>query len=533
MPNSSAGTKSFLFSDLRGYTAFVERSGDRAGAELLATYRDLVRAVIASHDGAEIKTEGDSFYVVFPSASSAVEAGLAILAGAREASTPERPIRIGIGIHAGETVATTEGLVGGAVNIAARVCAKAQAGEVLVTETVRALTRTFLPYRFTGLGTQQLKGIAGGMPLYRVEAGPSARRARLRRQLTARRGRMGRIAIAGLLVVTLGLGAGLYLANKGPDCMTLSAATRDVVVKIDPVRNCVVAKYAVGRRPAAIASSSVGLWVASLDTSTVTAIDPISGSILTTAVLGSPVAIAAGVDGGAYVLLHDDQTLGLPPDHVADRVAWVDVARAVRETRALPRGGPRGPAGYESIAFSNGLAWISDGNDGSVVPVRFHSSGVLARIDLGAAGGLGPIDAGNGAVWIGDALEPVVYRVNGPTSSPERIQLSDELGEVTSLDVTESAVWLGRAEGSLIRLDPVTRARQTFPLGARVQALAAGPDAILGGRLRGRYHPSTGSVDRQDTSDRRRWPARWCRNRHGRCGLGDDPEPVTTKAWRR
>jgi len=185
-----AGTKGFLFCDLRGYTAFIEHHGDQAAAELLATYRHLVRSAIAPHAGAEIRTEGDSVYVVFPAASSAVEAGLAIVAAATDESTKDAPIRVGVGIHAGETVATTEGLVGGAVNIAARVCAKAQAGEVLVTDTVRALTRTYLPYRYTSLGTQQLKGIAGGIPLYRVEAIPSSRRARLRRQLGARRGRV-------------------------------------------------------------------------------------------------------------------------------------------------------------------------------------------------------------------------------------------------------------------------------------------------------------------------------------------------------
>ena len=52
--------------DLRGYTAFAESRGDIAAAELLDRYRALVRAVVADMDGAEIKTEGDSFYVVFP-----------------------------------------------------------------------------------------------------------------------------------------------------------------------------------------------------------------------------------------------------------------------------------------------------------------------------------------------------------------------------------------------------------------------------------------------------------------------------------
>jgi class 3 adenylate cyclase len=495
--NSSAGTKSFLFSDLRGYAAFVERAGDRAAADLLATYRDLVRSVIASYDGAEIKTEGDSFYVVFPSASAAVEAGLAIVAGAGEASTADRPIRIGIGIHAGETVATTEGLVGGAVNIAARVCSKAQTGEVLVTDTVRALTRTFLPYQFTGLGTQQLKGIAGGIPLYRVEAVPSARRARIRRQLAARRGRMLRIAAAGLAVVLLGGGAGFYAANRDPDCVTLSAATRNVVAKIDPTRNCVVATYSVGLRPGPIASSTIGLWVANLGDATVTAIDPVSGPMFTTAVFGSPVAIAAGGGGDAYVLLRDEQTRGLLPDAVTDRVAWVDHAGTVRETRALLKTSARGTARYESIAFSDELAWISDGYAGSVVLVRFRS-GLLAPIHVGSEGGLGPIDAGNGAVWIGDALNPVVHRVDGPNAKPLDIRLSDEHGGVTAMDVTESAVWLGRVDRTLSRLDQGTNARQAFPLGVEVKALAAGPDAIWvadnAGAVVLRVDPSTGKA---------------------------------------
>jgi class 3 adenylate cyclase len=71
-------THGFLFSDLRGFTAFTETRGDGAAADLLDRYRTLVRAVIVKLGGAEIKTEGDSFYVVFPSASRAVAAGLAI-----------------------------------------------------------------------------------------------------------------------------------------------------------------------------------------------------------------------------------------------------------------------------------------------------------------------------------------------------------------------------------------------------------------------------------------------------------------------
>ena len=86
MPSApSPQTRGFLFADLRGYSAFAERQGDQAARELLTRFRQSVRQVIGSFDGAEIRTEGDSFYVVFDSVSHAVRAGLAILAAVAEA----------------------------------------------------------------------------------------------------------------------------------------------------------------------------------------------------------------------------------------------------------------------------------------------------------------------------------------------------------------------------------------------------------------------------------------------------------------
>src|SRR5207237_7550439 len=165
---SSYLTRGFLFADLRGYTEFAETRGNRAAAELLDDYRRLVRDVVQRSGGAEIKTEGDSFYIVFPSASGAVKCGLAISEAATTASTehPDRAIRVGIGIHAGETSETDEGFVGSAVNIAARVCGQAAAGEVLVTDTVRSLTRTSGEVTFSARGRRHLKGIAEPVTLY-------------------------------------------------------------------------------------------------------------------------------------------------------------------------------------------------------------------------------------------------------------------------------------------------------------------------------------------------------------------------------
>jgi class 3 adenylate cyclase/outer membrane protein assembly factor BamB len=170
---NAATTQGFLFADLRDYTRFVESRGDDAAAALLNRYRALVRKVVGEFGGAEIRTEGDSFYVVFPSASSAVQGGLAILGAAAEAARtdPSQPLRVAIGVHAGETAETGEGPIGSAVNIAARVCAQARAGELLVTDTVRSLTRTRLTVRFVPRGSPSLKGIREPISLFAVHAG--------------------------------------------------------------------------------------------------------------------------------------------------------------------------------------------------------------------------------------------------------------------------------------------------------------------------------------------------------------------------
>ena len=212
MSVGSSRTNGFLFADLRDYTRYVESHGDRAAADLLEAYRSLVRAAVADYGGAEIKTEGDSFYVVFPSASSAVQCGLAIIRSAAEGrQAGGAPIQVGIGVHAGETVETPEGYVGSAVNVAARVCSQARPGELLVTDTVRALTRTFLSVRFVNRTTRRLKGIAEPMVLYRVEpleegvAMAAPQRRRLLGQLPSPSG-LGRTARVSILLIGLLIG---------------------------------------------------------------------------------------------------------------------------------------------------------------------------------------------------------------------------------------------------------------------------------------------------------------------------------------
>ncbi|MDL2335332.1 MAG: adenylate/guanylate cyclase domain-containing protein [Chloroflexota bacterium] len=165
-------TRGFMFADLRGYTAYVEKHGPAVAANLLDRYRAVVRTAVAEHDGAEIKTEGDSFYVVFGSISEALSCALAVVdrSGAQEAG-PDGPIAVGIGIHAGETLETREGYVGQPVNVAARLCALAEAGDVLVSGTVRALALQMIEATFEPRGRRRLKGISEPIDVYAVRAG--------------------------------------------------------------------------------------------------------------------------------------------------------------------------------------------------------------------------------------------------------------------------------------------------------------------------------------------------------------------------
>src|SRR5258708_4518386 len=134
-------TRTFLFSDLRDYTRFVETHGDEAARTLIADYRRIVRAEIAKHEGGEVKTEGDSFYVVFTTTGSAVSCAAAILREADRSSRerPDRPMRIGAGIHAGEPVPHEGPFVRSAVIVAAPLAPNPSAAQLLTPALVRPL----------------------------------------------------------------------------------------------------------------------------------------------------------------------------------------------------------------------------------------------------------------------------------------------------------------------------------------------------------------------------------------------------------
>ncbi len=154
--------QTFMIADIRGFTRLTDELGDESAAALAASFAGLVRDVVATHGGEVVELRGDEVLAAFPSARQALRAGIAlqeqvVLRGRIEA---EQTFTVGVGLDAGEAVPVEEGYRGGALNTAARLCARAQPGEVLATETVTRLARRVPGLVYEDRGLAEFKGFS-------------------------------------------------------------------------------------------------------------------------------------------------------------------------------------------------------------------------------------------------------------------------------------------------------------------------------------------------------------------------------------
>jgi class 3 adenylate cyclase len=139
MTGLPSGAVTFLFSDIEGSTRLVKALRERY-VQVLAEHRSLVRAAIARHGGHEVDTQGDAFFVAFASAKHAVSCALDVqraLAGHEWPSGAS--VRVRMGIHTGHAVPAEGAYTGLAVHRAARICAVARGGQVLISQATQTL----------------------------------------------------------------------------------------------------------------------------------------------------------------------------------------------------------------------------------------------------------------------------------------------------------------------------------------------------------------------------------------------------------
>ena len=164
------GTVTFFFSDIEGSTRLIQKLGERYPDVLLA-HHTVLRKALAEHGGNELRTEGDSFFIVFGSALDACSGAAAAQQALQSHPWPEGGrVQVRIGLHTGEATLVGNEYLGLDVHRAARVASAAHGGQVLVSETTRALVDHVLPSSLTlkDLGLHRLKDLARPERLYQL-----------------------------------------------------------------------------------------------------------------------------------------------------------------------------------------------------------------------------------------------------------------------------------------------------------------------------------------------------------------------------
>jgi predicted ATPase/class 3 adenylate cyclase len=154
-----SGTVTFLFTDIEGSTKLLHELGAETYAEALLTHRRILREAFARHGGVEVDTQGDAFFIAFPTAPGALEA-----AQKAQETLAQGPIRVRMGLHTGTPHLTEEGYVGQDVHKGARIAAAGHGGQVLLSKETRELARV----EVTDLGEHRLKDFDGPVWIFQL-----------------------------------------------------------------------------------------------------------------------------------------------------------------------------------------------------------------------------------------------------------------------------------------------------------------------------------------------------------------------------
>jgi YVTN family beta-propeller protein len=512
-----SGTVTMLFTDIEGSTQLVRTLGKRY-PDVLNEHHRLLREAFGAHDGHEIGTEGDSFFVVFRRATDAVAAAVDAERALAAHIWPDGvEVRVRMGLHTGEPALGGEGYSGLGVHRTARIAAAGHGGQVLVSETTRGLIEGEEPSGVTlrDLGPQVLKDFEQPQRLYQVvveglpaDFPPLRTLAAQEQTELAFAGKEAELAEAAREAIEhevkrrtrrhVGIGAAAALVAAGAAVAAVLALTggkgsiaigANAVGVIDPVSGKVVASVPVGVRPGDVSSGSGSIWVANLDDSTVTRVDPKTNqAVRSISVTASPTGLAAG-ENAVWVASSDGSVrrinpgfnsvttvqapkktfitaFSLPsPVAVGDGSVWVagntQVSRLDPQTdRVVARIGTGfSPSG---IAVAAGSVWVAENTENQVT-----------RIDLGGATpttipvGHGPLGVavGAGGVWVTNSGDGTVTRID-PAGGEAQATISVGRAPV-GIAVGAGAVWVANSgSGTVSRIDPKTnRVAKTIRLG--------------------------------------------------------------------
>jgi class 3 adenylate cyclase len=165
------GTVTIMFSDICDYSGMTDRLGDLEAHELLREYTAMIREQLAAHGGREVKSHGDGLMLAFPSVVRALRCAVDLqhAMAKRNVDTSTEPMRVHIGIHAGEVVREGEDYLGSTVIIASRLADAAGPDEILVSSVARELAAGSREFAFDPPRGVALKGLTETRQAYPVK----------------------------------------------------------------------------------------------------------------------------------------------------------------------------------------------------------------------------------------------------------------------------------------------------------------------------------------------------------------------------
>jgi adenylate cyclase len=237
-PRAERKLAAILAADVVGYSRLV--GYDEAGtvARLKALRKELIEPLIADYRGRMVKLMGDGALVEFASTVDAVECAVAVQRGVAEreaAALDDRRIQFRIGVNIGDIIVEDGDILGDGVNIAARLEALAEPGEICVSRTVYDHARAKVAFGFEPMGEHRIKNIAEPVTVYRVipEPGPLTK-VLGPRPAGMRRWRLGALAAVALLVAAGG--AGLWLRSHDGASPSPGQAVTPVTTSTSPIQ---------------------------------------------------------------------------------------------------------------------------------------------------------------------------------------------------------------------------------------------------------------------------------------------------------
>lgn len=508
-----AEVRTFLIADVRGYTRYTREHGDEAASRLAARLAEIVREVVPDFHGDLLELRGDEAVSVFLSAREAIRAAVELQRRMRDPrdEAPSFPLGVGMGIDSGEAVPTEGGYRGGALNLAARMCAIAKPGQILASDHAAHLAGRVDGARLVDRRPMRLKGMEKPVrlvegvpeeplpPLPPPPAGPAR----------GRPWRRWRVAGALGLVLLVAGGAWSVLHQGESTSSATPTIPANSLVSIDPRTDTLkpAARIALGGQPARLAFGDGDLWTYNGDSQTVYGIDAHTHGVRTEGIGLSPSDITTSP---GHVWITDPYANVLTDINAASP----NIQKRIPLDSRIP--GPFAYTGPYQLAADHQRIWVAhdtgvvvvDGNRDQVIspPLHRFPPGHLGPADVAIQGDQrwyavfghppkvveaepehGQVPTTQAGTCCGDlaigfgytryASGHKVWKI-----SPAPLGISDVIsvrGDAEAMTIGAGSVWAAdTAAGEVLRIDPTTDKVTHIKIGKALGGIAYGAGLV-------------------------------------------------------